>query len=259
MKYTNSYIIRIQYLGFRFHGWQKQKGLKTVHDIVDKTLSFVFGHINFKTFGVGRTDAKVSALNYPLQLFINEELDFAKFIKSFNKNTVNDVHCLKIEKCDLKYSIINSPKIKEYHYYFSFGKKQHPFSAPLIVSLQENLDIEMMKKGAKIFEGIHFFDKYCTKPKENTILKRKIEYCRIIENKNLTANFFPEISFVLRIKSKGFLRNQIRLIMAILFELGKGNIDLEFIKNSLVENNDKKSFNFIAQASGLLLYDVKLL
>ena len=38
---------------------------------------------------------------------------------------------------------------------------------------------------------------------------------------------------MLIVKGEGFLRNQIRLIMGALAELGKGNYDLEFIKQNL--------------------------
>ena len=35
------YLITIQYLGYRFHGWQKQPNVKTLHLMVDRTLNFI--------------------------------------------------------------------------------------------------------------------------------------------------------------------------------------------------------------------------
>ena len=72
MKYSVSYLISLQFFGFRFSGWQKQTNAKTLHDIVDKSLSFIMEEVSYKTIGVGRTDAKVSANSYYLQLFTNE-------------------------------------------------------------------------------------------------------------------------------------------------------------------------------------------
>ncbi len=63
MSYKYTYILHLQYLGFRLHGWQKQPNLITGHLLLDKTLKFVLNGIRFKTLGVGRTDAKVSLLN----------------------------------------------------------------------------------------------------------------------------------------------------------------------------------------------------
>lgn len=201
MRFSNSHIIKTQYLGFRFHGWQKQKDLKSVHEAVDKTLSFIFEHFNFRTIGVGRTDSKVSALNYPLQIFIDKDkLEKTDFVERFNINAPNDIKCLSVEECHLKFNVINSPKIKEYHYNFSFGKKQHPFSAPIHVAFQENLNLELMKKGAKLFEGTHHFHKYCSKPKGNTILERTINQCEITKNTFLTASFLPADSYTLIVR-----------------------------------------------------------
>ncbi|MGB1502057.1 MAG: tRNA pseudouridine(38-40) synthase TruA, partial [Flavobacteriaceae bacterium] len=155
------------------------------------------------------------------------------------------------------FNIIQSSKLKEYHYYFSHGTKNHPFSAALLVGFQDRLDIELMQKGARLFEGTHYFHKYCTEPSKNTNFKRDIRSCRIEKNTILKANFFPETTYVLKVQGAGFLRYQIRLMMGVLVELGKHNIALEFIINSLKEDNDRKFLRNIAPGSGLQLYDIK--
>lgn len=259
MKYSKNYLICLQFLGFRFSGWQKQKNAKTLHELFDKFLYYTLHHSNFKTLGVGRTDAKVSAKTYFVQLFTNEVIDVNGFLIELNKNLSADFKAISIQEVNADFNILNATKEKEYHYYFSFGTKNHPFAAPFITPIIEDLDIELMKTGAKLFEGEHYFDKYCTKPSAETILKRTIDSCVIEENDILTANFFPKVSYVLKVKGKGFLRYQIRLMMATLFELGKGNIDLDFIRNSLKKDNDKEYLTFIAPASGLQLFDVKFI
>ncbi len=256
MKYPFSYLVKIQFLGFRFSGWQKQPNTKTIHDIVDKTLSFVFEDTNYKTIGVGRTDAKVSANSYYINLFTRFDFNEESFLEDFNKNAPADLKAISLQVLKEEFNLINSEKIKEYHYYFSFGQKNHPFAAPFISGLQEDLNLDLMKSGAKLFEGEHYFHKYCTKPSANTNLKRVVDSCEIIENDVLTANFFPETSYVLKVKGKGFLRYQIRLMMATLFELGRENITLQFIEDSLKENNDQKSLRNVAPGSGLQLYDI---
>ena len=125
-----------------------------------------------------------------------------------------------------------------------------------LVNLDENLDIELMRKGAALFQGQHYFHKYCTKPSEKTIFKRTIASCELVENHLLKANFFPKHSYILIVEGKGFLRYQIRLMMAALFELGKGACSLSDIENSLKEDNDRHYLRNIAPASGLQLYDI---
>ena len=257
MKYKHSYLVSIQYLGFRFHGWQKQKNVMSLHEMIDKTLGFVLSDIDFKTLGSGRTDSKVSANKYCFQLFLHELIDNVDFIDAFNSNAPSDLKILSLELVsDNSFNIIQSTKLKEYHYYFSYGTKNHPFAASLLVGFEDDLDIELMKQGALLFEGTHHFQKYCTEPTKETTFKRKILSCIIDENTILTANFFPEKSYVLKVKGKGFLRYQIRLMMGVLVELGKHHITLDYIQESLRETNDAKPLRTIAPGSGLQLYDV---
>ncbi len=258
MNYKCAYLVNIQFLGFRFHGWQKQPNLKTVHWAIDKTLKFVSEGVRSKTVGVGRTDAKVSSTHYFLQLFIDEVIETATFIDVFNRNAPADVRAISVEKItDASFNIIQSPKIKEYRYYFSYGEKNHPYSAPFITGVQAELDIALMEEGARLFEGFHNFKRYCTKPTAETKVERTIIACRIIENSDFSASFFPKNSYVLVVKGAGFLRNQIRLIMGALFELGKGTYDLDFIKDSLDPESDITFIKSIAPSSGLHLHHVE--
>ena len=52
------------------------------------------------------------------------------------------------------------------------------------------------------------------------------------------------------------MRNQIRLMMGTLIDLGKGKLTLNDIENSLVPHS-KVKMNYIAPASGLILNAVE--
>lgn len=249
------YLIHIQYLGFRFHGWAKQSDVKTVHQFIDKTLPFVLGHRNFKTLGSSRTDAMVSANHAVFELFLKEPIEKAPFFHELNRNLPTDIRAIKIEETHEKFNVIQSPKTKEYIYLFAFGEKCHPFTAPILSSFMENLDIEQMKIGARFFEGKHNFRKYVTKPSDKVVFEREIEKSFIEENKIYSANFFPDISFVYHVHAKGFMRNQIRLMMGQLIRLGKGEISLKDIDNSLIDP-DEIPLDYIAPPSGLILNKV---
>jgi tRNA pseudouridine38-40 synthase len=257
MNYRHTYLLNIRFLGFRLHGWQKQPNLKTVHLFVDKTLKFVLGSVRCKTIGVGRTDAKVSATNYPLQLFVDSFIDMELFVDAFNKNAPSDLELLQIRKIkDTSFNIIQHEKIKEYHYYFSNQGKAHPFAAPFMTAYS-NLDLHLMHQGAKLFEGTHYFGSYCSKPNKETKLIRTIDSCQIVENHTYRANFLPSKSYILKVRGKGFLRYQIRLMMGALVELGNGQISLSDIKDSFIQKDQRNSIATIAAGSGLQLYSVE--
>lgn len=225
--------------------------------MIDKTMFFMFGEDKTKTMGCSRTDSKVSANHFVFELFIDEPiLDFNQFIKDFDSNSPNDIRGLKIEETTADFNIIQSAKMKEYVYVFAFGEKAHPFAASLVTTVPEQLDLELMTQGALLFEGEHNFVRYCTKPSPNTNFVRTIDFCQIEKNEIYTANFFPKNTYLLRIKSKGFLRYQVRLIMGQLFKLGRGEITLADIKASLTGEN-KTHFNEIAPQSSLILESIE--
>ena len=248
------YLLEIQYLGYRLHGWQVQPGLKTVEGLVKKTLKFVLEDRRFKILGSSRTDAMVSAHEAAFELFIDHEPleNMADFLVLFNKNLPPDIRALSIKEVDEKFNIIQHPKQKEYLYLFSYGKKSHPFAAPLLATFLEPLDIELMMAAAKIFEGKHSFHNFCTKPSAHTILEREIETCEISINKEITASFFPDKTYVLKVRAAGFLRNQIRLMMGSLVLVGRGELSLEELEKSL-SPEVSMLMNYIAPGSGLIL------
>ena len=249
------YLIKIQYLGYRFHGWQKQPDVKTLHLMIDRTLKYILGDTRFKTLGAGRTDAMVSANEAALELFIYKQPieDFEGFLELFNYNLPQDIRALSIREVDKDFNIIQDSKIKEYHYVFSQGQKNHPFCAPILTTILESLNIDLMKEGAKLFEGTHNFKTYCYKATNKGEYQRNIEYCEIVDNTIYTANFFPKESYVFIIRGKGFMRNQIRLMMGCLIKLGRGEVTLDYLKETLKEDS-KEVMDYIAPASGLILH-----
>ncbi|OUS02916.1 tRNA pseudouridine(38-40) synthase TruA [Flavobacteriales bacterium 33_180_T64] len=251
------YLIKIQYLGYRFHGWQKQPKLKTIHLMIDRTLNFILDGIQFKTLGSGRTDAMVSANETAFELFIYEKIeDESVFLDLFNHNLPQDLRALAIEEVDEKFNIIQHSKIKEYVYLFAYGQKCHPFCAPLMTTILDDLDIDIMKQGAQLFEGTHNFKPYCFRATDKGLYTREVKQCLLTENILFTANFFPKHTYTLIVKGKGFGRNQIRLMMGALIKLGRGEVTLEYIENSL-KHESTDVMDFIAPASGLILNRVE--
>ena len=225
--------------------------------MVDRTLNFILEGKPFKSLSSGRTDAMVSAEHAAFELFLQEPIeDDVAFLELFNHNLPQDIRALSIREVDAKFNIINHSKIKEYLYLFSYGEKCHPFCAPIMTTILDDLDIDLMKVGAKLFEGEHYVRTYCYKPTDNGIYTRTILTCELVENTIYTANYFPEKSYILRVRGKGFMRNQIRLMMGTLIDLGKEKLSLEDIKTSLLPNSTVK-MDYIAPASGLILNNIE--
>lgn len=252
------YLIELQYLGFRYHGWQKQPDVNTVERMLDRTLSYVLNRRKFKVIAAGRTDAKVSVNRTFVELFLEKEpIETEPFFTELNKNLPPDIRALSVKKTNKDFNIIQHPKHKEYYYFFAFGEKFHPFAAPFMAYVKEELDVNLMQQAAKLFEGRHDFKSYAFRPTPHTITTGEIDSCVLEENTVYRANFFPEKSYVLKIKGAGFKRHQIRLMMGVLIDLGRGDINLDFVKQTLDPQENIK-LEHIAPASGLILHHVTM-
>ena len=111
MKWSKFYIFRIEFLGFRFHGWQFQHDQMTVQGMIDKTFRFLFKDLKFKTLGAGRTDAMVSAKDFAFELFTQHDIQVDDFLELFNENLPTDIRLKSITETDAQFNIIQSPKV----------------------------------------------------------------------------------------------------------------------------------------------------
>jgi tRNA pseudouridine38-40 synthase len=254
-RYTKFYLVEIQYLGMRYHGWQKQDKLKTIQLMLDKTIRFVWDK-PFKILAAGRTDAMVSAQSTYFELFLNEKLDSSSFFEAMNYNLPPDIAVKSIREVDANFNVIIDVKEKTYHYYFAYGRERFPLAASLIGFYRDELDIEKMISAARLFEGEHDFTYFCKDVKEGTTKVRTIQQAEVRRNTELQANFFPPESFVFEVRGKGFGRHQIRLMMGALFQIGAGVIT-EYDLNKALKGESLPTDKLLAPGSGLMVKEVK--
>ena len=77
----------------------------------------------------------------------------------------------------------------------------------------------------------------------------------IEKNTRYLGDHVPENAYVFKVKSKGFLRYQVRLMMAALFDVGSGVYSISDLKNILIEY-DKEPMKHNAPSSGLNLHKI---
>ena len=254
-KWTIHYLVRIQFLGFRYSGWQKQPGVKTLHGMIDNTIRYVMGDQEFKTLGCSRTDAKVSADDYAFELFLTEDISADEFFLSFNKNLPPDIRALSIHRIDGPFNIIQDAKIKEYHYHFTFGGKPHPSVAANMAVFPETLDVEAMTQAAALFRGEHNFRRYANKPSPETIFTRELFSSELafVEDVNTLLEDLPHCIF--KVSGAGFMRYQVRIMAGTIISVGRGEWTLENVKDSLIPDVES-SLSWVAPASGLRLHRI---
>ncbi|MGB5554788.1 MAG: tRNA pseudouridine(38-40) synthase TruA [Flavobacteriaceae bacterium] len=254
-KNEHGYLVKLEYLGFRYSGWQQQPKHKTIEGMLLKTLQCIIPERNFKILGAGRTDAKVSALDAAFELFIAEKpiTNLNNFKDDFNLNLPPDIRIKNITRVKDGFNIIQQAKNKEYVYLFSYGEKNHPFCAPFLANIHEELNIDLMKDAAQRFVGTHDFSLYTAKLQPNTKVVRTINSSKIVANTYISASFFPKKSFAFVVTGKGFIRYQVRMMMGTLIKIGLGELSMTDFERTLLTDSELE-LHYAAPGSGLLLH-----
>ena len=91
MNLKNYYLIEIQFLGYRFHGWQKQPNAITVQSVTEKAFNVILRDIEFNCTGCGRTDTGVHAKQFYFHFETNEQIELDKFVYKVNTLLPEDI------------------------------------------------------------------------------------------------------------------------------------------------------------------------
>lgn len=250
-----TYLFYIQYLGLRYSGWQRQKGVKTIQGSIERGIRYVLGHEDFTILGASRTDAGVSCHRGAFELFLKHPLELADFIYNLNTNLPSDIRVLEGEPVPVNFNIIQDVRWKEYRYQFAFGEKFHSFSAATIAYFPGSYDVELMKEGAKSFMGTHDFRSYCSLEKVTDNYVRTVFESSLESHPLARMAEIPENCFVFKVKGNGFLRYQIRIMVAAIKDLGSGKLSLNDIQKALFKPTPKP-IAMTAPSNGLILWDL---
>ena len=112
-----NYLIKIEYEGTNFIGWQSQKNGKSIQDNVEKALRKVLG-TKIRITGAGRTDKGVHAYsqtaNFKLKKKISNKKVFLNSVNFFLKKKLISILDLKKQKDDFHARF--SAKLRTYEY-----------------------------------------------------------------------------------------------------------------------------------------------
>lgn len=238
------YKCTCMYDGTYFHGFQGQENMKTVQGEIENAL-YIINKKEITIHPSGRTDAGVHAIGQVFHFDSDIDIKVENLRNAINSRIDNAIYITKVEKVDESFHARHSVVSKEYHYLIDFGsfdpfKRNYRYYCTF-----RNVDINLFKEAFKIFIGEHDFRSF-TKAhnKENTI--------RTI----YTIDFEEEDSLIkVKFVGNGFLHNQIRILVAMALEVGRGKITLEQLK-SIMEAKNRQLAPKIAPPNGLYLFKV---
>ena len=196
------YQILIEYVGTNFIGWQIQSKGKSIQKLIQTKLSKLLKEKVLLT-GSGRTDSGVHAIEQSAHFDCKKEIqNLDKFLKSIN-HFVNDMNIsiINIKKKNLNFHARFSAKQRIYKYVIFNRLSQPSIEKERGWHIIKELDISLMKKGAKKLLGTKDFSTFRS---SSCNAKSPIRTMKSIKIKSIRGKI--EIQF----KSQSFLQQQVR-------------------------------------------------
>lgn len=238
------YKLTVSYDGYNYMGFQIQNELDTIELELMKAFNKLL-NVDVKIYPSGRTDRYVHANGQVCHVDLNIDIPEYGLMKGLNAYLPNDIYIKEVEKVNEDFHARFSAIKKEYRYYINI-KEYNPLTIRYLPYIP-NLNIEAMKEAVELLIGTHDFKGFASasiderKPTIKTIYSIDI------------INHGDKLEFIFI--GNGFLKYQIRRMMGIIVEIGKGR----FTKNKITEILESKNpadSKYILDGCGLYLEKV---
>ena len=247
-----NFKLTIQYDGTDFHGWQIQKGLRTVQGELTEALSLIQGS-EVIVHGSGRTDAGVHAEGQVASAQLEKEITPDKLRAAINGNVGKDVRVLAAETVDDQFHARYSAVEKTYLYRIVNGPVMSPFWVRFAHQEARPLNLESMRVCAATFLGEHDWTAFSAAHADAESRVRTITRLEVNERCDPRAN---TRMIEIRASADGFLRYMVRSIVGSLLAAGRGELDATAVER-VIDSGDRSLSSTTAPACGLTLLAVR--
>ena len=242
-----NYLMKIEYDGKKFVGWQFQKNGISVQEKIEKALKKLFKS-KIKIIGSGRTDKGVHAYGQYAHFKINEKIkDKKNFINSMNFFLRKDlISLVDLKKKNLNFRARYSAKERIYKYSIINRIGSLTIDKNKSWHVKKKIDINLLKRGAKILTGKHDFSTFRASSCSAKSAIKKINYIKIKKDGE---------KILLTFSSRSFLQNQVRSMVGCLKSLSTKEWNIEKFKKVL-KSKKRQLCAVPAPAEGLYLLNV---
>ena len=238
------YFIKLQYDGTKHHGWQAQPtNIATIQGDIENAFSKILRE-KVEVLGCGRTDTGVHAKDYYLHMDL-DSLDW-KLFGRVNRLLSDNISLLDFKRVGDEAHARFDATSRSYEYHIHFRK--NPFlNGRSYLFPYKNFDKRKMQESVAMLTEYTHFDTFC---KSNTDVVEKI--CTITRSEWV----FNEEGAVYYVSANRFLRGMIRLIVGMSLQVGRGQMELDYVKAQL-SSQERLEKALSAPAHGLYLCDIK--
>lgn len=237
----------VEYDGGGYHGWQRQRDLTTVQQILEDNIFRITGE-RVAIFGSGRTDAGVHALKQTAHLKIASCINASNLLAGMNSLLPDDIVVKELREVPESFHARFDVNSKVYMYQIWNGPTRSVMYRQYAWHVRAPLDLIEMEKGLSILKGRHDFTAFCGKKEGDYNCIRTITDVRLEKRTSGIIRIYLE--------ADGFLRYMVRSVVGTLVEVGRGKrTPAELL--IVLQAKERKSAGITAPPQGLFLVEVK--
>ena len=241
-----NYKLVLEYDGANYHGWQRQKGVLTVQEVVETRLGLMT-QASVRLIGAGRTDAGVHAQGQVASFFSETKIAPERLLHGLNSLLPDDITALELTQAPLKFHARFQARRKVYEYQIHNGPQAPALRRQYVWHIGQQLRWDLMEKSLQVLEGRHDFTSFQASGSNVRNPEREIFSTGI----HSPAKDLWSIT----IEANGFLRRMMRNIVGTLVEVGRGKLTVDEFA-AVVRACDRKRAGMAAPARGLCLLEV---
>jgi tRNA pseudouridine38-40 synthase len=241
------YRITLAYDGGGYFGWQTQAGQdrSTIQGVLNGALERLEGAA-VTTHGAGRTDAGAHAEGQVVSFRLSREWEGRDLRRAINGNLPPDIRVIDAAPIDDKFHARFDAKSKIYRYQIYLAEVMNPFLVRYAWHYPYPVEVERLAEESSGLIGTRDFTAFTVAGCEAKTFIRTIMEAGVEREGELLKLFFT---------GDGFLRYQVRTMVAALLESARGRLKAGSV-SELIESKDRARAGAPAPARGLTLMKV---
>jgi tRNA pseudouridine38-40 synthase len=236
----------IAYDGSRFAGWAAQPGQRTVQSEVESVLERIVGE-RLELTVAGRTDTGVHATGQ-VASFVHERELPDQLAERLNAVLARDVAILGAAPAPDDFDARRSARARVYRYRVLAARVRNPFEERRALWWRHPLDRGLLDSAAGLVSGKHDFTAFTPTQTEHVLFERNVDTCEWHED-------YPGL-LALEIEAPSFMRNQVRVLVGTMLEVGGGRRSLDDLE-TLLAGAPRERAGETAPPHGLYLVAVR--
>lgn len=247
-------LLRINYLGTAFCGYQIQKDKRTVQGELNRAARELFG-FECDITGCSRTDSGVHANDFCAAVtkkgesYLSTDIEISKIPRAITAHLPLDISVRSAEWVGDSFHPRYDVKYKEYVYRIYNGAVRDPFFEGRSFYVPRAIGgeaLERMQRAAANYVGKHDFSAFMAQGSSVSTTVREVFYAEV-------EKIGDEIIF--RVAADGFLYNMVRIMAGTLISVAEGRIEPDAI-GDIIESRSRDRAGMTAAACGLYLNKV---